>query len=48
METFTDWQKENDTGVIYFLRDGKITGIMMCNVCDKIEVARKPIKNGKR
>lgn len=24
METFADWQKENDTGVIYYLRDGKV------------------------
>ena len=40
LETFADWQKENDTGVIYYLRDGKVRGVMMCNVWDKIEVAR--------
>jgi len=35
METYADWRKENDTGVIYYLRDGKVRGVMMCNVWDK-------------
>ena len=26
LETFADWQKENDTGVIYYLKDGKVRG----------------------
>ncbi len=46
LETFADWQKENDTGVIYYLRDGKVRGVMMCNVWDNIEVARALIKKG--
>jgi 3-phenylpropionate/trans-cinnamate dioxygenase ferredoxin reductase subunit len=46
METFADWQKENDTGVIYYLRDGKVRGVMMCNVWDKVEMARELIKKG--
>lgn len=46
METFADWQKEDDTGVIYYLRDGKVRGVMMCNVWDKVEMARELIKNG--
>jgi NAD(P)H-nitrite reductase large subunit len=46
METFAVWQKENDTGVIYYLRDGVIRGVMMCNVWDKVEVARELIKKG--
>ncbi len=43
LETFADWQKENDTGVIYYLRDGKVRGAMMCNVWDKVPVARELI-----
>jgi NAD(P)H-nitrite reductase large subunit len=43
LETVADWQKENDTGVIYYLKDGKIRGAMMCNVWDKVEDARKLI-----
>ena len=46
METFADWQKENDTGVIYYLREGVVRGVMMCNVWDKVEVARELIIKG--
>lgn len=46
LDTFADWQKENDTGVIYYLRDGKVRGVMMCNVWGKIEVARELIRRG--
>ena len=44
LETFADWQKENDAGVIYYLRDGKVRGAMMCNVWDKVEAARELIR----
>jgi len=48
LETFADWQKENDTGVIYYLRDGMVRGVMMCNVWDKVETARELIRKGER
>ena len=48
LETFADWQKENDTGVIYYLRDEKVRGVMMCNVWDKLEMARELINKGDR
>jgi 3-phenylpropionate/trans-cinnamate dioxygenase ferredoxin reductase subunit len=44
LETFADWQKENDTGVIYYLKEGKVRGAMMCNVWGKIDAARELIK----
>ena len=44
LETFADWQKENDTGVIYYLKDGKVRGAMMCNVWEKVEAARTLIR----
>ena len=43
LETAADWQKENDTGVIYYLKEGRIRGAMMCNVWDKVGDARKLI-----
>lgn len=46
LETFADWQKENDTGVIYYLREGKVRGVMMCNVWDKVKMARELIRQG--
>ena len=48
METTAEWQKPYDTGVIYYLRDGKIRGAMMCNVWEKVETARQLITKGAR
>ncbi len=48
LETVADWQKENESGVIYYLREGKIRGVMMCNVWDKVEAARALIRKGER
>lgn len=48
METRTDWQKPLDTGVIYYLRNGKIRGAMMCNVWKKVAAARRLIRRGAR
>ena len=48
LETFADWQKENDTGVIYYLREGRVRGVMMCNVWDKVEMARELIREAER
>jgi 3-phenylpropionate/trans-cinnamate dioxygenase ferredoxin reductase subunit len=48
LEIFADWQKENDTGVIYYLKDGKIRGVMMCNVWGKVDMARGLIKRGQQ
>ncbi len=47
LETFSDWQKQNDTGVIYYLKDGKVRGAMMCNVWEKVDAARELIRSGK-
>jgi 3-phenylpropionate/trans-cinnamate dioxygenase ferredoxin reductase subunit len=46
METVSDWQKPFDTGVVYFLRNGKIRGAMMCNVWKKVEAVRRLIRRG--
>ncbi|MCL5022971.1 MAG: FAD-dependent oxidoreductase [Nitrospirae bacterium] len=46
LETFADWRKENETGVVYYLRGGKVRGAMMCNVWDKVEAARELIRKG--
>jgi 3-phenylpropionate/trans-cinnamate dioxygenase ferredoxin reductase component len=47
-ETFGDWQKENDTGVIYYLREGKVRGVMLCKVWGKVDAARALIQRGER
>jgi 3-phenylpropionate/trans-cinnamate dioxygenase ferredoxin reductase subunit len=48
LETFMDWQKENDTGVVYYLKDARVRGVMMCNVWEKVEAARELIRKGGR
>lgn len=44
LETFADWQEKNHTGVIYFLKENKVRGVMLCNVWDKVERARELIR----
>lgn len=46
LDTFADWKKEYETGVVYYLADGKVRGVMMCNVWDKVDAARELIRKG--
>jgi NADPH-dependent 2,4-dienoyl-CoA reductase/sulfur reductase-like enzyme len=48
LETYADWKKENETGTIYYLADGRIRGVMMCNLWDRMDAARELIRNGER
>lgn len=47
LETYADWEKEYDTGIIYYMKDSRVRGMMMCNVWDKVEEARQIIKSGR-
>jgi 3-phenylpropionate/trans-cinnamate dioxygenase ferredoxin reductase component len=46
LDTFSDWQKEFDTGVVYYLKEGRLRGAMMCNVWGKVDFARQLIRGG--
>jgi 3-phenylpropionate/trans-cinnamate dioxygenase ferredoxin reductase component len=46
MEIVADWRKKHHTGVLYYLRNNKIRGAMMCNVWDRVEAARQLILRG--
>ena len=48
LETVADWQKENSTGVIYYIKESKIRGVMMCNVWGKVDQARELIRKKDR
>lgn len=48
LETFADWQSTFETGVIYYLQDGKVRGAMMCNVWNKVEDARELIRSDRQ
>jgi len=45
LETSGDWQKENEKGIVYYLKDGTIHGVLMCNVWGKVDAARISIQN---
>jgi len=44
LEVSTDWEKPYNKGVIYYTRGGKIRGVMMCNVWERVEAARGLIR----
>ncbi|MHB9027859.1 MAG: NAD(P)/FAD-dependent oxidoreductase [Candidatus Latescibacterota bacterium] len=46
LETHADWQKEYDTGTVYYVMNNKIRGAMMCNVWEKVDEARALIEQG--
>jgi 3-phenylpropionate/trans-cinnamate dioxygenase ferredoxin reductase component len=43
LETFEDWTDPNREGVIYYLRDGRVRGVLLWNVWDQVDAARKLI-----
>ena len=43
LETFVDWKEENREGVIYYLRNGEVRGVLLWNVWEQVDAARKLI-----
>jgi 3-phenylpropionate/trans-cinnamate dioxygenase ferredoxin reductase subunit len=46
LETYADWQTENETGVVYYLEDERVRGVMLCNIWGKLDEARALIRSG--
>ena len=44
LDVVADWQNKYTTGTLYYLRNGIIRGVMMCNVWDRVEPARDLIR----
>jgi len=44
MPTFADWQEENTKGVVYYLEDNKVRGVLLCNIWEKVEAANALIR----
>jgi 3-phenylpropionate/trans-cinnamate dioxygenase ferredoxin reductase subunit len=40
LETFADWTKPNKKGVIYYLKNGRVRGVLLWNVWGKVDAAR--------
>ncbi|MHB9026981.1 MAG: NAD(P)/FAD-dependent oxidoreductase [Armatimonadota bacterium] len=47
LDVFTDWKDENKKGVIYYLRNNRVRGVLLWNVWDKIRMARELIHSKK-
>lgn len=41
LRTFSDWEEPFKKGVIYYLDDGKVRGVLLWNVWEKVDEARK-------
>lgn len=40
LETFSDWRKHGEEGVIYYLRDGLVVGVLLWNTWGQVDEAR--------
>lgn len=47
-ETFADWKDKFKEGVVYYLRDGRVVGVLLWNVWEKVDAARELIANKKK
>jgi len=50
LHTFADWKEPSKEGVIYYLRENRIRGVLLWNVWDKVPAAREliasPVERG--
>jgi NADPH-dependent 2,4-dienoyl-CoA reductase/sulfur reductase-like enzyme len=46
METVVDWQEPFQTGVIYYLKDQRVRGVLLWNVWGQVDTARELIAAG--
>ena len=40
LETFSDWKRPNEEGVIYYLQDERVRGVLLWNLWEQVEAAR--------
>jgi 3-phenylpropionate/trans-cinnamate dioxygenase ferredoxin reductase subunit len=43
LETFNDWQEPFHKGVVYYLKGGRVCGVLLWNVWNQVDAARKLI-----
>jgi hypothetical protein len=47
LSTFSDWEEENKRGVIYYMKDYKVRGVMAVNIYGRMDDARRMIREGR-
>lgn len=40
LEIFDDWKRPNEEGVVYYLKDGRVRGVLLWNVWEQVQAAR--------
>ena len=40
LETFADWKRPNEEGVVYYLKEGRVRGVLLWNVWEQVDTAR--------
>jgi 3-phenylpropionate/trans-cinnamate dioxygenase ferredoxin reductase component len=45
LETFSDWKKPFEEGVIYYLKNARVRGVLLWNVWNQVDAARELIAN---
>jgi hypothetical protein len=40
IETYSDWKKPYTEGVVYYLKNGQVRGVLLWNVWNQVEAAR--------
>ncbi len=48
LDVFADWQAENEKGIVYYHDGGKVRGVLLCNVFEKLDQARALIRSGRQ
>jgi 3-phenylpropionate/trans-cinnamate dioxygenase ferredoxin reductase component len=43
LDVVADWREPHREGVLYYLRDGRVRGVLLWNVCGQVESARRLI-----
>ena len=43
LETVADWKEPNREGVVYYLRAGRVRGVLLWNVWKQVDAARRLI-----
>jgi 3-phenylpropionate/trans-cinnamate dioxygenase ferredoxin reductase component len=43
LETFADWKRPNEEGVVYYLNEGRVRGVLLWNVWGQVPAARELI-----
>lgn len=43
LETYADWQRPNEEGVVYYLKAGRVRGVLLWNVWEQVAAARQLI-----